>query len=72
MKCYYHHDRDAFGICKNCGKGLCLECMDDSDTEAIVCKNKKCADKVKLMKILDITCFVVIIALLIMAIADMF
>ncbi len=27
MKCFNHHDRDAFGICKTCGKALCLECM---------------------------------------------
>lgn len=38
MKCYNHHDRDAFGICKICGKGLCLECMDKND-EAVVCAN---------------------------------
>ncbi len=26
MKCYYHHDRDALGTCKSCGRGLCEEC----------------------------------------------
>ena len=25
MKCYNHHDRDAFAVCKSCGKALCLE-----------------------------------------------
>ena len=39
MKCYYHHDRDAFGICSNCGKGLCLECMQEVNNQ-VVCKNK--------------------------------
>lgn len=26
MKCFYHDDRDAIGICKSCGRGLCREC----------------------------------------------
>jgi len=29
MKCFYHHERDAVGICKSCGKGLCQECSID-------------------------------------------
>ena len=29
MKCYNHHDRDAFAVCKSCGKALCLECAED-------------------------------------------
>ena len=28
MKCYNHHDRDAFAVCKACGKALCLECAE--------------------------------------------
>ena len=28
MKCYNHHDRDAFGISYHSNKGLCLECME--------------------------------------------
>ena len=41
MKCYYHHDRDAFGVCRICGKGLCLECMSDKKGHGIYCKNDK-------------------------------
>ncbi|MBR6127613.1 DUF2180 family protein [bacterium] len=44
MKCYNHHDRDAFGICRICGKGLCLECMSqDNELGGIYCKSdEKC------------------------------
>ena len=38
MKCYNHHDRDAFGICKSCGKALCLECM-NTEASDVICKN---------------------------------
>lgn len=42
MKCFNHHDRDAFGICKICGKALCLECM-AKDSDNVVCaNNSKC------------------------------
>lgn len=42
MKCFNHHDRDAFGICKICGKALCLECM-AKDSDNVVCANNlKC------------------------------
>ena len=40
MKCFYHNDRDAFGICKACGKGLCLECLEEN-IGGIFCKNDK-------------------------------
>ena len=45
MKCYNHNDRDAFGICSACGKGLCLECMDTSE-HIVTCKgNKQCIER---------------------------
>lgn len=25
MRCFYHPDREAVGLCKNCAKGLCAE-----------------------------------------------
>lgn len=31
MRCYYHHDVDAVGICKACSKGICPECSADVD-----------------------------------------
>ena len=39
MKCYNHHDRDAFGVCRVCGKGLCLECMSEKKDHGIHCKD---------------------------------
>ncbi len=29
MKCFLHHDQDAVGACKSCGKGLCPHCAVD-------------------------------------------
>ena len=29
MRCFYHHDREAVGTCKSCGKGVCPECAVD-------------------------------------------
>ena len=28
MKCFNHHDKDAFGIDMITGKALCLECLE--------------------------------------------
>lgn len=40
MKCYNHHDRDAFAVCKACGKALCLECAEEYKNE-FVCKDSE-------------------------------
>lgn len=29
MKCYHHPDRDAVGVCRACGRGLCSACAVD-------------------------------------------
>ena len=29
MHCYYHPEKEAVGICKCCGKGLCPDCAAD-------------------------------------------
>jgi hypothetical protein len=29
MKCFYHHQSDAVGLCKNCGRGLCPGCASE-------------------------------------------
>lgn len=69
MKCYNHHERDAFGICTVCGKGLCLECMDTKNGAAI-CKNKKCQTEVKIKKFLSIVLYLAIIAILLFLVLD--
>ena len=38
MKCYNHHDRDAFAVCKACGKALCLECAEEYK-DFYICKD---------------------------------
>lgn len=42
MKCFNHHDRDAFGICKSCGKALCLECMTIENGKVLCKDNPEC------------------------------
>lgn len=29
MKCFYHPDRDGVGICQQCGKSACRDCIED-------------------------------------------
>ena len=45
MKCFYHQNKDAIGVCKTCYKGLCGDCAVDV-TNGIACKDK-CEEKVK-------------------------
>ena len=37
MKCFYHNESDALGICKHCQKGVCKECLSLVDN-SISCK----------------------------------
>jgi len=39
MRCYYHRDRDAVGLCKSCGKGLCDACQTDLG-QGLACKDR--------------------------------
>jgi len=51
MKCFNHHDRDAFGVCQSCGKALCLECIDMANN-SVKCKhNPACIERAKIMNI---------------------
>jgi len=38
VKCFYHNDRPAVGICKSCNKGICLDCYVDVGN-GLACKN---------------------------------
>ena len=49
MKCFYHNDKDAVGICKSCEKGLCIDCAIDLG-KGLACKNH-CEEDVN--KIID-------------------
>jgi len=37
MRCYYHHDKEAVGMCRSCSKGLCPDCAVDVG-KALACR----------------------------------
>jgi hypothetical protein len=45
MKCFNHPDHDAVGICKNCNKGLCKDCLTEVNN-GIAC-TLTCVEEVK-------------------------
>lgn len=45
MRCYYHPDKEAVGICKNCHKGLCPDCAADVEN-GIACRDR-CENRVR-------------------------
>ena len=47
MKCFNHPNVDAVGICKNCNKGLCKDCLTEVEN-GIACA-ATCVDEVVLL-----------------------
>ena len=47
MNCFKHNDLVAVGICKSCGKGVCLECA-APQTNGLACK-RECETRVELL-----------------------
>jgi hypothetical protein len=47
MNCFYHHDRPAVGICKNCQRGLCPDCAAEV-RDGLACGGR-CEGKVELL-----------------------
>jgi hypothetical protein len=45
MRCFYHHDAEAVGVCKNCGRGVCADCASEVDN-GIACR-QRCEDEVR-------------------------
>jgi hypothetical protein len=39
MKCYYHPEKDAVGVCFSCQKGICKECTIEIEN-VVACKNR--------------------------------
>lgn len=39
MKCFYHNSADAVAVCKNCNRGICLECAAEV-SNGVACKNR--------------------------------
>ena len=52
MKCFYHQDRDAVGICKSCERGVCAECAVDLG-KGLACAGKCEDDVTALIQYLD-------------------
>ena len=50
MRCYNHHDTDAVGICKFCGRGLCPGCATEVE-KAVACRDRCEADVVTLLSL---------------------
>ncbi len=69
MRCFNHHDRDAFGICTVCGKGLCLECMNKIN-DVITCGSNKCNNKLRQIKIWQTMLFLIFILAIVLVIID--
>ncbi|MDP1737434.1 MAG: hypothetical protein Q8L23_08335 [Caulobacter sp.] len=39
MRCFYHQDAEAIGLCKLCSRGLCPACATETD-DSLACKNR--------------------------------
>jgi hypothetical protein len=52
MKCFCHNDRDAVGVCKACGRGLCRDCAADLG-RALACKGRCEADARTAVELMD-------------------
>ena len=44
MRCFYHPDAGAVGICQECGKSACRQCIDDFKG-TMLCKG--CLDRLR-------------------------
>src|SRR5262249_52940930 len=45
MHCFYHQDKYAVGVCKSCGKGVCIECAVDLG-KGLACRGR-CEESVR-------------------------
>jgi hypothetical protein len=44
MHCFYHPQDEAAGVCRNCGRGVCRDCIEIVE-DAIACRGK-CTERV--------------------------
>ena len=52
MKCFYHQERDAVGMCKSCQRGLCPDCLVDVPP-GLACRGRCEADVAAVNLILE-------------------
>jgi hypothetical protein len=50
MRCFYHAERDAVGICNSCHRGLCHDCIADVPP-SIACRGK-CENEVSALNVM--------------------
>ena len=50
MRCFNHHDNDAVGLCRACGRGLCPDCVAEVE-KAVACRNRCEADVATILTI---------------------
>jgi hypothetical protein len=53
MKCYNHIEADAVGICKNCYKAVCKQCLIPNEYDFIVCSTSCLEEVIALQKMTD-------------------
>jgi Na+/serine symporter len=39
MKCFYHPDIDAVGLCKHCSRGICRDCVAERE-DGLACRDR--------------------------------
>ena len=52
MNCFYHPEKVAVGLCKSCGRGLCMECAADIH-DGLACKGRCEERAIRINKIID-------------------
>jgi len=52
MNCFYHSEKAAVGICKSCGRGLCMDCAADIQN-GLACKDRCEERAARINKIID-------------------
>ena len=52
MRCYYHQDREAVGICKSCNRGLCADCAAEIGA-GLACRDRCEAEVAQLNSLLE-------------------
>ena len=45
MRCYFHHDQEAVGLCRVCARGICPDCLMELAT-GLVCRGR-CEERAK-------------------------
>ncbi|MHA1558338.1 MAG: hypothetical protein ACTSXG_00800 [Alphaproteobacteria bacterium] len=47
MRCFCHPKKESVGICKNCGRGICIECCGDIQQNIPLSCSEFCSNRVQ-------------------------